>query len=146
MSLRIFKYVWFFSLLATMAILFYVYASLPLEVMLMDGDQPISVSREILFYSLLGVMALINVLVFVVAKLFPETQNDFKTWFYGFIITLNLFFVTLVNFSGVYNSGEKFDYSKIGVLIYGSIGLIVLWSIAWPVYSLSRKFLSKQQV
>ncbi|MEK6780743.1 MAG: hypothetical protein AABY93_03500 [Bacteroidota bacterium] len=143
MIYKIFKAVWFFSLLATFVLLLYVYASLPQEVTLLEGEKPISVSREFLFYTMLAVMAFVNVLVFVVRILFTEEQSDFKTWFYGFVIALNFFFITLINFSGVYNSGERFDYSNIGFLIYASIGLIIIWAVGWPVYSLSRKFLSK---
>jgi hypothetical protein len=146
MAVKIFKFVWFFSLLATVAIFLYVYASLPLEVIVQEGDKPVIMSREALFYSVLGAIALINVLVFIVAKLFTEEQNDFKSWFYGFVAALNLFFVTVINLLGVFNSGERFDYSGLGILIYGSIGLIILWSVSWPVYSISRKFLSKQPV
>lgn len=146
MIYKIFKAVWFFSLLATLALLLYVYASLPQEVTLLDRDQLITISREVLFYTLLAIMAFVNVLVFVVRILFTEKQNDFKIWFYGFVIAINFFFVTVINFSGVYNSGERFDYRNIGFLIYASIGLIVLWSVSWPIYSLSRKFLSKQSV
>ncbi len=146
MAVKIFKFVWFFSLLATVAIFFYVYASLPLEVAVQEGDKPVTISREGLFYSMLGIIALINVLVFIVAKLFTEEQTDFKSWFYGFVVALNLFFVTVINLLGVFNSGERFDYSGLGVLIYGSTGLIVLWSVSWPVYALSRKFMSKQSV
>ena len=146
MAVKIFKFVWFFSLLATVAIFFYVYAALPQDVMVQDGDKPFTISREILFYTVLGIIGLINVLVFAVAKLFTEEQTDFKSWFYGFVAALNLFFVTVINFLGVFNSGDRFDYSNLGVLIYGSIGLIVLWSVSWPVYALSRKFLDKQSV
>ena len=146
MIYKIFKAVWFFSLLATMAIFLYVYASLPQEITVREGDQPIIISREVLFYSLLGVIALANTLTFIVGKLFTERQNDFKTWFFGLVITLNLFFVTLISFSGVYNSGERFDYSNLGILIYGNIGLIILWVVSWPFYKLSRKFLTKQSV
>ena len=146
MAVKIFKFVWFFSLLATVAIFFYVYAALPQDVMVQDGDKPFTISREILFYTVLGIIGLINVLVFIVAKIFTEAQTDFKSWFYGFVAALNLFFVTVINFLGVFNSGDRFDYSNLGVLIYGSIGLIVLWSVSWPVYALSRKFLDKQSV
>ena len=145
MAVKIFKFVWFFSLLATGAIFFYVYASLPLEVAVLPGDN-VTISREGLFYSVLGIIGLINVLVFIVAKLFKEEQTDFTSWFYGLVAALNLFFVTVINFLGVTNSGERFDYSGLGILIYGSIGLIVIWSISWPIYSLSRKFLSKRPV
>lgn len=146
MAVKIFKFVWFFSLLATGAIFFYVYASLPQDVMVEDADKPLTISREILFYIVLGIIGLINVLVFVVAKLFTKEQTDFKSWFYGFVSALNLFFVTVINFLGVFNSGDRYDYSNVGVLIYGSIGLIVLWSLSWPIYALSRKFMSKQSI
>ena len=146
MAVKIFKFVWFFSLLATVAIFFYVYASLPQDVMVEDGNKSFTISREALFYTVMGIMGLINVLVFVVAKIFTEEQTDFKSWFYGFVAVLNLFFVTVINFLGIFNSGDRYDYSNVGVLIYGSIGLIVLWSVSWPVYALSRKFMSKQSV
>ncbi len=146
MALKIFKFVWFFSLLATVAIFLYVYASLPLEVTLQEGEQPKTISREVLFYTVLGIIGLVNVLVFLVAKFFTEEQKDFKTWFYGFVTAVNLFMVTVINFLGVYNSGERFDYSNLGVLIYGSIGLIALWSISWPVYTFYQKLSSKQSV
>ncbi len=146
MAVKIFKFVWFFSLLATGVIFFYVYASLPQNVMIQEGDKPFTISREALFYTVLGIIGLINVLVFIVAKLFTAEQTDFKAWFYGFVAALNLFFVTVINFLGVFNSGDRYDYSNIGVLIYGSIAVIVLWSVSWPVYALSRKFLDKQPV
>ena len=146
MAVKIFKFVWFFSLLASVAIFFYIYASLPLDVAVQEGDKPLTISREVLFYSALGIIALTNVLVFIVANIFTEEQTDFKSWFYGFVAALNLFFVTVINFLGVFNSGDRYDYSNIGVLIYGSVGLIVLWSVSWPVYALSRKFMSKQSV
>jgi hypothetical protein len=146
MAVKIFKFVWFFSLLATVAIFFYVYASLPQDVRVEDADKPFTISREFLFYIVLGIIGLINVLVFVVAKLFTVEQTDFKSWFYGFVAALNLFFVTVINFVGVFNSGDRYDYSNVGILIYGSIGLIVLWSVSWPIYAISRKFMSKQSV
>ena len=146
MAVKIFKFVWFFSLLAAGAIFFYVYASLPQDIMIEEAEKPATISREVLFYSVLAIVGLVNVLVFVVAKLFTEEQTDFKSWFYGFVTALNLFFVTVINFLGVFNSGERFDYSNLGILIYGSIGLIVLWSLGWPVYALSRKFIGKQSV
>lgn len=146
MAVKIFKFVWFFSLLATGAIFFYVYASLPQDVMVQEGDKPFTISREVLFYTVLIITGFINVLVFVVNKLFTEAQVDFKSWFYGFVVALNLFFVTVINFLGVFNSGDRYDYSNIGVLIYGSVGLVILWSVCWPLYALSRKFLSKQPV
>jgi hypothetical protein len=81
-----------------------------------------------------------------VTRLFPAEDMDFKSWFYGLVVTLNIFFIVGISFISLYNSTEKFDYESIGIIIYGSLGLIVVWSLGWPVYSLSRKYFFKQSV
>jgi hypothetical protein len=146
MILRIFKAVWFLSLLAWLVIFLYVYASLPERVFILEGEAAFSISREVLFYSFLGVIALFNVLVFIVSRLFNRGSEDFLSWFYGLIICLNFFFVIVLNFLSLISSSEKFDYSRIGYVIYGSLGLVVGWAISWPFYSLSRKILNKQEL
>jgi len=59
------------------------------------------------------------------------------------MVVLNVFFVMSLSFISLYNSNEKFDYSRIDFAIYGSVILIVVWALAWPVYSLYRKFTVK---
>ena len=58
---------------------------------------------------------------------------------YGLIITLNIFFIIGMNFISLYNSEEKFDYDRIALIIYGSLGLIILWAVAWPVYVIFKR-------
>lgn len=146
MALKILKVIWVFSLLGTIAAFMYVYAGLPENVIVNENPETISLSREIFFYIVLSVMAVANALVFVVTRIFPEKESDFKAWFYGLIAFANLFFVIGLSFISLYNSNEKYDFGRLGTIIYGSIGLLLVWATSWPVYSLVQKFFRKQAV
>jgi hypothetical protein len=145
MILKIFKAVWFLSLTGWLLLFLYVYASLPEEVLVREEGYRVLVSRETLFYLFLGTVAALNALVFIMSRLF-QGQEGFLSWFYGLTICLNFFFVVVLNFINLINSSEKFNYSHVGYVIYGSVGLFVFWATAWPVYSLFRKILSKEVV
>lgn len=137
---------WFLSLMGSMAIFFYIYASLPERVILGDEIGAASLSRDVVFYLGLCVAALVNVLVFVITKLYSTSNDPFSTWFFGQIILLNFFFCTVFGFIYLLNSGEKFEYERLGVVIYGSIVLVVLWAIGWPIFTFSRKYVTQQTV
>ncbi len=146
MILKIIKAVWFLSLMGLMAIFMYIYASLPQQVVIQEGAEMVTLSRDAVFYLTLGVVSLINVLVFVFSKLYGNSNEPFSVWFFGQIILLNFFFCTVLGYFNVLNSGEDFAFENLGVVIYGSIVLIIIWAIGWPVYALSRKILTKQAV
>ena len=143
MALKMFKAGWFLSLLAVLTVFMLVYASLQETVVIQETDKIVSISRESFFYAILGVLAIINVVVFIFMKLYKKGHEDFLSWFFGLIIVINLFFIIALNFVNLYNSNEKFDYSRIGFLIYGSVGLILIWTIGWPVYSVFKRFSNK---
>jgi uncharacterized membrane protein len=143
MAIKIFKVIWFFSLLGLVADFMYIYATWPETVVVFDKGEPLTLSRESLFYIVLVFIALINMLVFVITRVFPEDKTDFKSWFYGMVICLNLFFVVAISFVGVYNSGEKFRYEEIGAAVYGSVILLLGWAIAWPVYVIYSRLTNK---
>lgn len=146
MGLKIFKAFWFLSMLVVLANLLYVYASLPEKVIIQDeGVSFVSVSREGFFYTVTVVIAFVNVLVFIISSIFKK-EEDFRTWFYGLVVTLNIFFIISLNFISLFNSGERFDYRRIDFVIFGSIALFVLWSLGWPFYSLYKKIRSKESV
>jgi hypothetical protein len=146
MALKLFRGVWFLSVLAVFVNLMYVYASLPEEVVIQEESTgQILVNREILFYLWVAAIVVVNILVYLIGKMFPG-ELSLRAWFHGLIITINMFFVVAFSHLSLYNSGEKFDYARIGVIIYGSIGLIILWAIAWPVYLLIQKIFIKQTV
>lgn len=141
MVLKLFKAVWFLSLLAVLTVFMFVYASLQETVSVQEG---VVLSREAFFYLVLFLLAIINVSVFIFMKLYKkETEQDFLSWILGLIIAINIFFVVALNFINLYNSNEKFEYSRLGFIIYGSIFLIMIWAIGWPLYTLGRKFLAK---
>jgi hypothetical protein len=140
MIAKIFKGVWFLSLLATVAILLYVYASLPENIEL---GEHLTVSRNAVFYSALALLAAFDSSVFVVARLYSGRAEFYMVWYYGLIIFLHLLIIVSLQFLNLYNSQEKFNYPSIGFIIYGSIALVVLWASLWPVYSLVQKFTAR---
>ncbi|MEQ8423872.1 MAG: hypothetical protein RIA63_04120, partial [Cyclobacteriaceae bacterium] len=134
------------SLMGFMAIFMYIYASLPERVIIQKGVETMSVSRDMLFYLALATVSLVNVLVFIFTRLYGNSNDQLTTWFFGQIMLLNFFFCTVLGYFNVLNSGEKFVFERIGIVIYGSVFLIVIWAVGWPIYSLSRKILNKQAV
>ena len=146
MIVKIFKGVWFFSLIATMAHFLYVYASLPESIVVHEGEVTQSVSRNGLFYVTLTLLAAFNVLAFIISRLYADRSEYLRAWFYGLVVFLNLFFVVALQFWSLYNSLEKFDYGSIGYIIYGSIGMVLLWSSLWPLYFLIQRFLNKSTI
>ncbi len=133
-------------MLIVLANLMYVYAGLPEEVILMDYEaEGFAIGKEQLFYSAMALIALANVLVYLFSKKIAPAE-DFRTWLHGLVVTLNIFFVIGMSFIGLYNSSEKFDFSRIGFIIYSSVGLVGLWATSWPVYLVVKKVLAKQLV
>ena len=139
MVLKLLKAIWFLSMLVTLGALLYVYASLPQEVLVQDDTEArVAISNELFFYLAMVLIAVSNALVFVMAKVF-KSNKDLRAWFFGLIVALNMFFIIGMNFISLYNSEEKFDYDRIAVIIYGSLGLIILWTVAWPVYAIFKR-------
>jgi hypothetical protein len=140
MFLKVSRGVWLISILGALAALLFVYASLPEEVVLFeDGPQFLALGREPFFYLVLGLITLVNAFVFMVSALFKRDEG-FRGWFNGLISTINLFFVISLFFINSLNSGEKFNFEKIGFLTYASVVIVALWAIAWPIYAAIRKF------
>jgi len=146
MALKILKVIWVFSLLAGLGVFMYVYAALPENVVVKESAETVTLSKETLFYIMLALISVSNALVFAVGRIYPEKDEDFKAWFYGLIACANLFFVIGLSFISLYNSGEKYDFGRLGVIIYGSVGLLLVWATSWPVYRVVKKFLYKQPV
>ncbi|MBX2966641.1 MAG: hypothetical protein KF845_10875 [Cyclobacteriaceae bacterium] len=142
MILKVIRGVWFLSLLAAMANLMYVYASLPEQVVIQeDGATLNAISKETMFYVWLGILGLVNVLVYVFGKkLVPD--EHLRTWFTGLIICLNLFFIIAFSYIGLYNSTEIFDYERAGIVIYVSLGIMGAWVVGGGGFMLYRRFLT----
>lgn len=146
MMFKIFRAVWFFSLIGVLCALLYVYADLPESVIVQQqGIETVLIERDVFFYIMLALLTITNALVYVIASLYKHDLS-FKAWFYGLIITLNLFFVVGLFLVNAYNSDERFDFSRIGFVIYGSVGLMILWAISWPVVKIIAAKNSDQSV
>ena len=104
MIVKIFKGVWFLSLLATMAVFLYVYASLPESIAVMEGETTRFMSRNGLFYATLGFLAAFNALIFTASRLFRDNDPYFMAWFFGLITIFNVFMIVGLQFLNLYNS------------------------------------------
>jgi hypothetical protein len=140
---KIFKVVWVFSLFAVLGLFMYAYAGLPDPVVVFEADLPVQISRDMLFYGSLMIITLANFLAFANGNILRHESDPFKSWLYGLIIVLNIFFIVALNFISLYNSGERFDYSRLGVVIYAIVILVLLWAIAWPVLAISKRLFVK---
>lgn len=143
MIVKIFRAVWFISLLIVTAVLFYGYATLPENVIVSEnGTNIYDITRDMFFYIVLGFLSVINVMVVTIARIGVKNEA-FKTWFYGLIITFNIFFIVAISFISLYNSGETYDYKRLETIIYTSIGLFSFWTVGWPVYIGYKRFSGK---
>ena len=146
MIVRIFKGIWLMSLLGTVVVLLYSYASFPEVIQVQGGADGQGITRNNLFYAVLGMLAIFNVLVIVINRVTPEEDAFFKIWFFGLVVFFNLFITVSLQFFSLYNSQEKFDYDSIGYIIYGSVSLIILWASLYPVNKIFQQFKPKQAI
>ncbi|HRJ30149.1 MAG TPA: hypothetical protein PLV21_17800 [Cyclobacteriaceae bacterium] len=139
MILKVFRGVWFISFLAVIANLMWVYAGLPEQVVVRELEaSSYAIDRDVLFYAWLAIVGIVNTMAFVFGKS-ASSDEAFRTWFTGLVITINIFLVIGFSFIGLYNSTEKFDFSRVGVVLYLGLGLIGVWITSWPVIVLFKK-------
>ncbi len=142
---RILKMIWLVSFVGATVVLFYVYSSLP-DMVAYSGDEVTSfeyIDRELFFYFFLIVLALLNILLYSISARkwirSSSTQkiNRLTSWKFGLGVVVNIFLVISMVFVSIFNSGEKFDYSNFGYLVYFSLALVILWVISLPfvIYS-----------
>jgi hypothetical protein len=144
MIIKGFKIVWFVSLLTMVGVFIYCYASWPQIVNFSEEEGALAIDKGILFYSCLGLAGIFNALVFIITRM--KFSMPFATWYYGLVISFHVFFVSMFIFITIFNSLEKYDYSKVGPILYGSMIVLLLWIMAWPVYYLFAQFRSQPKV
>ncbi len=145
MMVRIAKGIWLISMMGSVTVLLYAYASLPETIQLrVDGGG--AVSRNAVFYAVLGLLAVLNMMVFLVNRFMSANDEFFQAWFYGLVVFFNLFTVVALQFFNLFNSAEKFNYDSIGFIIYGSVALMLTWVAVWPIARLFRLIRPKQPV
>lgn len=144
MTLKLFRAMWFLSVLLVLANLLHVYASLPEQVVVQENER-VAVHREWLFYTVMMSIVLINILVYLFKLMFQDGE-DIRSWFHGLVITINIFIIISMQALNVYNSAEIFNHSLIGIYVTGSLVLVLLWALSWPVYLLLQKFFLKEAI
>jgi len=140
MILRFIKFGWTVSVLLALGALLYIYASLPEFVVYSLSDsvfQKAAVSRETFFYVSLGFLAGVNFLFYALSKNMryqSEAINTIlKQWQLSLASVLNFFFIIIINFIQIVNSGENFNYDYFGYLIYVILAVILIWIFSLPV-------------
>ena len=142
MIIKVFKVVWFVSLLTMTGVFIYCYASWPQDVNL--GEEQGSIDKGILFYACLGLTAVFNALAFMIVRM--KFSHAFATWFYGLLISLHTFLVSGFIFITIFNSLEKYNYSQLGPTLYGSMILLIVWIVGWPAYYVFTKMTAQSKV
>lgn len=146
MVLRIFRSIWFVSVLTILAALLYQYAGLP-EVVVIGQDEVnfITFGRDTFFYSVLAILAFVNVTVFIVKRL-AHGFEEFQSWYYGLIAVINFFLIVALSFVRLFNSSESFNFGSIGFIIYGSMLLIGVWIVGGMMYWVITKKTVEQKL
>jgi hypothetical protein len=136
MTPKIFKVLWIVSLLAMMGVLVYSYAAWP-EVVSLHANTEQQMSRGLLFYSVMGLLAIFNMLAFVFPKL--NINAIWMGWFHGVLVCLHVFLVSGIIFITTLNSAENYNYNYLGPMLYASFGLLALALLAAPIVAVVVK-------
>ncbi|MCI0751316.1 MAG: hypothetical protein L0Y35_05725 [Flammeovirgaceae bacterium] len=138
-ALKLFRAVWFLSVFLSMTALLYAYASIQGDILLLEGNETLaSASRDSFVYAGMALLALINVSVYLAKAAIKD--EVILSWYYGLVITINIFLIVSFSYVQLNSSGEKFDFERIGFIIYGSLFLCGLWLLAGlPLMILRRR-------
>ncbi len=128
-------------------VLLFVYANLPERVGLFysaSGQMEFYLNKNDFFYSSLILSLAINLIVIVFVKVFQSlpvkpdrvffTNEWFKekliAWLAALSPVMNLFFIFIVSFVGIYNSGDAELINSYGYLAYLGQFLVLGWLVA----------------
>jgi uncharacterized membrane protein YedE/YeeE len=140
---KLIKAFWFITLLVTLGVLLYVYASFS-DAQIINMQNVLSnISRETFFYFTLFIVTLSNFTLYFLARKLKNKENKQAEFVYGwllsFAVVLNFFFIVAMAFVQVTNTTERFDITYLGYLIFGALGIIGLWVLALPLYLIKLK-------
>ena len=136
----------FFSALGSLIMIFaflvllFSYANYPEEVLVYidnAGESVSYLSKSTIFYIALAFIVLINATIMGLGKILKNQDEEMELSRAGLGITqifFNLFFISSVYFISILNSGENFNYSNFGYLIYVT-GILLLLSILFTVFT-----------
>ena len=123
---------WAISLAGVAAVLLYVYASIPDEVVIYKAtDTDYRITRELFFYASLITIVLPNMVVAIVGYFLKTMKVDQTTvsWFNLFPVIVNIYLVIALFFVEILNSLEKFDFHYFGYLTVVGLIFLLLWVV-----------------
>lgn len=130
---RFLKFFWVISILLFFGALLLIYAYLPDRVAIHANTAGLAdefMARESFFYLSLIAFVGTNVLLYVLHRLLLLTRVtsrderalrlrlDIAAWLLGFAGTINLFFILVMGFFGIFNNAEGFTTYHFGLLVY----------------------------
>ena len=140
---KLIKALWFATLIATSAFLLFVYAGFTEEQLILITNSSTGIDRETFFFGTLGWIMISNFTFYVLQWRLRKNDSNFseftKGWLMGLAAGFNFFLIVCLSFVQVFNGGENFNFDSIGYLIFISLGLIVLWTLALPIYLVKEK-------
>lgn len=144
---RLIKYLWFLTVLALLASLLWIYASLPNEVGVLAnefGEADEFLEKNQFFYVFFGFFALINIILFGLHNMIINHTDRFShqinpsrrslqlslsQWMLAFASSLNIFFILALIYLAAFNSAEVSNLQAFQVLVYVGpvlVGLVLL--------------------
>ncbi len=144
MTLRITNAFRVISIIVLVVVFFIAYAGLPEQVLILldNGGNPTQyIGRSMFFYGTLVLLIITNLLFYVLGNLLRKSTHiqaqTSSNFVFSLAIIINIFFAVALTFLGILNGQENFDYSSFAPFIYLSIGLFVVWLVAF-MYSLAK--------
>ncbi len=146
---KVFKSIWWFSIIGIFTVLMWVYASLPSFVNIEAAElfkYPVQFKKEPFFYIALAVVVVFNFLIYGgglwMAKKTRPLAAALSSWFFAFGIALNFFLIVGLNTINTLNSGEKVNTGGVELLVWLSLAFLAIAALALPVLvviNLSKK-------
>ncbi|MGK7396872.1 MAG: hypothetical protein ACNS62_20010 [Candidatus Cyclobacteriaceae bacterium M3_2C_046] len=150
---KIFKFIWFISLLLFLASFLWVYAYLPGEAQIWAGEdtsRDITISKDMFFYGGLLIFMIINVIFYLFSGVWSKNVarnvsqpefRDFKinilNWLISFNVVINFFLIISIILIGSINQSQP--NPAISILMYVGPAFIIIWLISLAVIMIKRK-------
>ncbi|MEM6642157.1 MAG: hypothetical protein AAF616_04180 [Bacteroidota bacterium] len=128
------------SLLLFAAILLLVYAFLPVEVNLnIDGFS--NVNKQTLFYQLLGLFIIVNILLQLLLKFgVGQWKESDRAWVGLLVFIVNFYLASLFGFLGVLNNASSISPDSYAYLNLIAPLLLIVWLVGLIILAFKRYF------
>jgi hypothetical protein len=139
---------WVVSLLAFLGIFLLAYAYFSEEVMVYQSfsGEEFFLTRHQVFYFALFSFAAINALIYVLARTLTfapggnisARREHFRSWLYGFLAVINVFFIFSLGYISLINSRVNYSPEDLAFMVYVA-PILLAGSLIWLFIILLRK-------